>query len=214
MLETGKSCTAVLAYAILVSFCAGFQQPYLTHHKSNALSSMHNGISPHPARSLQRSLITTKMVVSKPNIAESSERSRPPEALADTVYNFAFGSNLNPEKRSSRGVNGTGIVSRSTFPAVVKGFRLAFNLPMFPPVEPGMAALARAREGEDDSCHGLLLELTNEEYQKMWNSEGGMAAKPPYEETVVEATTYDGRYADRIVSQFLLSMLRQVVPAG
>jgi hypothetical protein len=96
------------------------------------------------------------------------------EALAPTVFNFAFGSNLNPEKRSSRGVNGTGIVSRHCYPAVVKGFRLAFNLPMFPPVEPGMAALARAREGEDDSCHGLLLELSNEEYQKLWASEGGM----------------------------------------
>jgi hypothetical protein len=56
-----------------------------------------------------------------------------------------------------------------------------------------MAALARARAGEDDSCHGLLLELNNEEYQKMWASEGGMASKPPYEETVVEAETYDGR---------------------
>jgi hypothetical protein len=99
---------------------------------------------------------------------------RPTEALAPTVFNFAFGSNLNPEKRSSRGVNGTGIVSRHCYPAVVKGFRLAFNLPMFPPVEPGMAALARAREGEDDSCHGLLLELSNEEYQKLWASEGGM----------------------------------------
>ena len=64
---------------------------------------------------------------------------------------------------------------------------------MFPPIEPGMAALARAREGEHDSCHGLLLELSNAEYQKMWNSEGGSAAKAPYEETVVEAVTYDGR---------------------
>ena len=125
--------------------------------------------------------------------ASNSRADRPPEALADTVYNFAFGSNLSPEKRSSRGVNGTGIVSRATIPAVVKGFRLAFNLPMFPPIEPGMAALARARDCERDSCHGFLLELTNEEYQKMWASEGGNAAKPPYEETVVEAVTYEGR---------------------
>ena len=68
---------------------------------------------------------------SKPTL---EERARPPEALAETVYNFAFGSNLNPEKRSSRGVNGTGIVTRAAYPAVVHGFRLAFNLPMFPPV--------------------------------------------------------------------------------
>jgi len=125
--------------------------------------------------------------------ASSMQRTRPPEALEETVWNFAFGSNLDPEKRSSRGVNGTGIISRDNLPAVVPGYRLAFNLPMFPPVEPGMAALARAREGEVDSCHGLLLELTNAEYQKMWQSEGGGAAKPPYEETVVEARTYDGR---------------------
>jgi len=36
--------------------------------------------------------------------ASSMQRTRPPEALEETVWNFAFGSNLNPEKRSSRGV--------------------------------------------------------------------------------------------------------------
>jgi hypothetical protein len=174
------------SFALLVVACGGFRPAALS-----ALGHGHAGNgrilwgSPQAApRSLSRAV---RMVATRPTTA------RPPEALADTVFNFAFGSNLNAEKRQSRGVNGTGIVSRSVFPAVVKGFRLAFNLPMFPPVEPGMAALAKAREGEDDSCHGLLLELTNAEYQKMWASEGGLAARPPYEETVVEATTYDGR---------------------
>jgi len=174
------------SFALLVVACGGFRPaalPALGHGHAG-----HGRIlwgSPQAApRSLSRAV---RMVAARPTTA------RPPEALADTVFNFAFGSNLNAEKRQSRGVNGTGIVSRNVFPAVVKGFRLAFNLPMFPPVEPGMAALAKAREGEEDSCHGLLLELTNAEYQKMWASEGGLAARPPYEETVVEATTYDGR---------------------
>jgi hypothetical protein len=186
---------AVGSFALLVVACGGFRPAAL-----RALSHGHAGHARSlwgSPRSLSRSravrMLAARPTTARPAAQGSGAQQRPPEALADTVFNFAFGSNLNAEKRQSRGVNGTGIVSRSVLPAVVKGFRLAFNLPMFPPVEPGMAALAKAREGEDDSCHGLLLELTNAEYQKMWASEGGLAARPPYEETVVEATTYDGR---------------------
>jgi len=113
------------------------------------------------------------------------------EVQADVVYNFAFGSNLSPDKRNSRGANGTAITTKSTCPAYVQGFRLAFNMPMFPPLEPGMAALTGATSQE--CCHGLLLELDKQEYERLWLSEGGSAANPPYDETVVVARTYDGR---------------------
>ena len=193
-------------FALLVAVCGGFQPAALRCCRpapgyAHGLSLRRSTASPRAASPRDARVGTVMVAAQRAPGAErgSDERQRPPEALADTVYNFAFGSNLNAEKRQSRGVNGTGIVSRSVLPAVVKGFRLAFNLPMFPPVEPGMAALAKAREGEDDSCHGLLLELTNEEYQKMWASEGGLAQRPPYEETVVEATTYDGRYVVRLL---------------
>jgi len=126
-----------------------------------------------------------------PSTSVGSERSRPREVQADVVYNFAFGSNLSPDKRNSRGANGTAITTKSTCPAYVEGFRLAFNMPMFPPLEPGMAALTSATS--DECCHGLLLELGREEYERLWLSEGGSAAKPPYDETVVLAKTYDGR---------------------
>ena len=155
-----------------------------------------------PARVLTPGRARLSVVNSSQAAAEIGDLSRPPEALQDVVYNFAFGSNLNPDKRSSRGVNGTGVVAQQCFPAVVKGYRLAFNLPMFPPMEPGMAALAPAREGEADACHGLLLQLSNDEYQKMWASEGGNAARPPYEETVVPAPHTHRLYAS-LVSLFL-----------
>ena len=58
-----------------------------------------------------------------------------------SVRYFAFGSNLGAEKLRNRGANGTEIKWSSRRAAVARGYRLAFNMRMFPPLEPAMASI-------------------------------------------------------------------------
>ena len=69
-------------------------------------------------------------------------------------------------------------------PALVRDYRLAFNLRMFPPLEPAMASI-EASAGE--SCEGALYTLTPQGYEELWRSEGGAMDRPGYEELVVTA---------------------------
>lgn len=76
-------------------------------------------------------------------------------------------------------------------PAIVKGYRLAFNMRGMPPLEPGMGSIIptnSVKGGNSDSsqsrssvplypypkdeCHGALICLTSEDYEKVMRSEG------------------------------------------
>ena len=76
----------------------------------------------------------------------------------------------------------TGVLER--VPAVVRDHRLAFNLRMFPPLEPAMASI---EESTGDCCEGALYTLTSQGYEELWRSEGGAMERPGYEELVVTA---------------------------
>jgi len=96
------------------------------------------------------------------------------------VRYFAFGSNLLRSKMEGRG--DTEILECS--PAVVADHRLAFNMRMFPPLEPSMASI---EPSSGDVCEGALYTLTRDGYESLWKSEGGMMDRPGYEEIVVSA---------------------------
>jgi len=96
------------------------------------------------------------------------------------VRYFAFGSNLLRSKMEGRG--DTEILECS--PAVVADHRLAFNMRMFPPLEPSMASI---EPSSGDVCEGALYTLTRDGYESLWKSEGGMMDRPGYEEIVVRA---------------------------
>lgn len=83
--------------------------------------------------------------------------------------------------------------------AVVPNYRLAFNLRGFPPIEPGMGSLEPTNSGakalltyEHEECHGALVKLTPENYEKVMRSEGvGLARSDQgYDEVVVDAYPY------------------------
>lgn len=100
------------------------------------------------------------------------------------VRYFAFGSNLLRSKVEGRGADGP-IAPTACYAAVVRGHRLAFNMRMFPPLEPAMASLEPC---EGDACEGAVYELSRDDYERLWKSEGGAMERSPYEEVVVRAS--------------------------
>ena len=108
----------------------------------------------------------------------------PAVQTGDTVRHFAYGSNLLLSKLVNRGANGTTIEVLGREAASVVDHRLAFNLRMFPPLEPAMASIEPSA-GED--CEGALYTLTRQGYDELWKSEGGAMERPGYEELVVTA---------------------------
>ena len=108
-------------------------------------------------------------------------------APGDVVHYFGVGSNMLRSKIVSRGINGSSIEVLEMRPALVRGHRLAFNMRGFPPLEPGMGGI---EESPSEECHGALCTMTAENYEKLWQSEGGAMPNPGYEEIVVEAEGY------------------------
>ncbi|KAL9182820.1 hypothetical protein ACHAXT_004099 [Thalassiosira profunda] len=107
-------------------------------------------------------------------------------ATPPTLYYFGVGSNMLKSKIVGRGINGTKIEVASMRPAFVRDHRLAFNMKGFAPLEPGMGSIEPIT-GESDSgallsyrnendgcyeCHGALVELTVDNYNKVMASEG------------------------------------------
>ena len=117
--------------------------------------------------------------------------SLPPVVLTPRglVRYFAFGSNLGAEKLRNRGYNGTAISWESRRAATVRGYRLAFNMRMFPPLEPAMASIEPC---PGSVCEGALIEMDVESYEALWRSEGGGMARSPYEEVVVPVVVEGG----------------------
>jgi hypothetical protein len=132
------------------------------------------------------------------------------EALAkgQDLYYFGLGSNMLRSKLEGRAVCGSKIHIKSMLPAVVKNYRLAFNMRGFPPLEPGMGSLEPVVVDGDISstttfaarplhpykapeCHGALVRLSAEDYIKVMRSEGVPTDNQGYEEIVVDAIPYD-----------------------
>ena len=117
----------------------------------------------------------------------TADRALPPSVVSErdgTVRYFAFGSNLLRSKMDGRG--DTQVVACTA--ASVADHRLAFNMRMFPPIEPSMASI---EPSPGSTCEGALYTLTREGYEALWRSEGGSMSKPGYEEIVVQCTTTD-----------------------
>ncbi len=104
-------------------------------------------------------------------------------ASAGEIWNFAYGSNMHPARRVSR----AGLQPREVVPAILRGWRLCFNIPGVPLLEPAMASITRAPER---CVHGVLLRLSAAEFRRLERSEGGTEF---YGRVDVEVETYDGR---------------------
>jgi hypothetical protein len=87
-----------------------------------------------------------------------------------TVYYFGVGSNMLKSKLINRGAGKEPLTLLKAMSGYVKGYRLAFNCNCFPPNEPAMAGIEPCIDRE---CHGLLVEITIDDYHKLWLSEGG-----------------------------------------
>jgi hypothetical protein len=118
------------------------------------------------------------------------------------IYYFGLGSNMSRKKLENRGLNGTKIDILTMEPAFVPDHRLAFNMRGFPPIEPGMGSLepvtATSRPllaYEKAECHGALVRLTPENYERVMRSEGvgtntTKLEREGYQEIVVQAHPY------------------------
>jgi hypothetical protein len=133
-------------------------------------------------------------VPERPQLVQDSIKNNRP------IYYFGLGSNMSRKKLENRGINGTKIDIQTMEAAIVKNFRLAFNMRGFPPIEPGMGSLEPIHADtkpllryEHNECHGALVKLTPENYEKVMRSEGvGNPGQQDqgYEEVVVEAYPY------------------------
>lgn len=115
------------------------------------------------------------------------------------LYYFGLGSNMSRKKLEGRSPDGMPIEIIRMEPAIVPNHRLAFNLKGFPPLEPGMGSLEPIDSDnkallkyQDDECHGALVKLTAENYERIMKSEGvGSSSQGGYEEVVVTCFPYN-----------------------
>lgn len=117
------------------------------------------------------------------NSNNSSTREIPDYKDSDSVWNFAYGSNMHPQKRTQRG----NIAVLEVMPGILENWKLVFNLPGIRLIEPAMASIEPERGHQ---VHGVLLRLKRQEFDKLVRSEGGSEY---YELINCEVNTYDGR---------------------
>ncbi|KAL7551368.1 hypothetical protein ACHAWF_014560 [Thalassiosira exigua] len=130
----------------------------------------------------------------------------------EDIYYFGLGSNMLKSKVEGRSICGNKIHVKSMGPAIVKNHRLAFNMKGFPPLEPGMGSLEPVdskstpllayKEGDVSECHGALIRLSAEDYDRLMKSEGVGHGRPDqgYEEIVVEAFPYNCKKSVQAIS--------------
>ena len=130
-------------------------------------------------------------------IATAASSMRLPSSVIhdNNVRYFAFGSNLDPSKMASRGKNASAIPYAKRWACVAHGYRLAFNMRGFPPLEPAMASIA---ESADDECPGCVYEMALDDYEALWRSEGGAMPRSPYREVVVRVSRPNGPDVDAV----------------
>jgi hypothetical protein len=139
---------------------------------------------------------TIPTIPERPQIVKDAfEKNKP-------LYYFGLGSNMSRKKLENRGINGTKIEIQTMEAAVVPNYRLAFNLRGFPPIEPGMgtlepiessskALLKYSNSEYHGECHGALVRLTPDNYEKVMKSEGiNGKSDQGYDEIVVDAYPY------------------------
>ena len=131
------------------------------------------------------------------------------------IYYFGVGSNLSRQKLENRSWDGgRKIRILSMEPCVIPDHRLAFNMRGFPPLEPAMGGLEPLpkpsassspasrtlkhmpsrplKSYEREECHGALIKLSAEDYERVYKSEGGgRGAAQGYEEIIVTCVPYD-----------------------
>jgi len=137
------------------------------------------------------------------------------------LYYFGVGSNLSRKKLEERSICGKKISPLSFEPCVIPHHRLAFNLRAFPPLEPAMGSLEPLpsfydnkdsdevvdgtskqdknrqvsrplKSYEREECHGALIKLSTEDYERVYKSEGGgQGLMQGYEEYIVQCIPYD-----------------------
>lgn len=99
------------------------------------------------------------------------------------IWNFAFGSNMN-----SKILEGTRkLIPVEKVSGSIKGYSLDF-LEALPYIEPGMGTIARDEDGE---IHGILVKFTKQDFEKLYDSEGG--PNGGYKLTELNVSAYDGR---------------------
>lgn len=122
-------------------------------------------------------------------------------AQKKTMYYFGIGSNMLRSKLENRGLNSSKIELIEMEPGYVSNYRLAFNMRGFAPLEPGMGSLEPINASkpllayEKPECHGALVTLTPENYEKIMASEGVSfnETNSGYEEILVTVIPYDIR---------------------
>ena len=117
----------------------------------------------------------------------------PLEQTAEDIWNFAIGSNMHPNKMSGR----ANLVIKESFPAKLKGWRLAFNLRGISWLEPSMAGV---EPDPGETVHGVLVRLSPEDFAKLVQSEGGDQS---YAREAVEVETYCGKVQKAVVFRAL-----------
>jgi hypothetical protein len=131
-----------------------------------------------------------------PLVRDALEKNQP-------IHYFGLGSNMSRKKLQNRGINGTKIEILRMEAARVPNYRLAFSLRGFPPLEPAMGSLESIGDSghapilayHRPECHGALVKLTAENYEKLMRSEGidpnpTEGQRQGYEEIVVDAFPY------------------------
>ncbi|GAQ83573.1 RNA ligase/cyclic nucleotide phosphodiesterase [Klebsormidium nitens] len=138
-------------------------------NKSNGTGTR-NGSGPRNAHGAEDPTSSREQVGSEPSTS----------GQADLVWNFAYGANVNKHKLE--------VVRRITpvdsVPGRLAGYRLAFN---------HRGAMGNVVESPGDACHGLLHQVTREQFNRLREMENGYSAVD------VDVEPYDGRGSIRAV---------------
>lgn len=121
---------------------------------------------------------------------------RPSLVREETVWNVAYGSNMDVRKLKSRTPTGRRTITPlQAIPVTVPGYALAFLLPGLPPNEPVMANAERVQSPTPSRplLHAVAYELTRYDYDSLCMSEHCAPAhfEPSYIEVPVSAVPYD-----------------------
>lgn len=116
-----------------------------------------------------------------------------PISYPDYVYNFAYGSNMNPDVLTGR----RNIQPLESIPGVLEGWQLTFDLRGIPGVEP---CFGNIKENSDSEVHGVLHKMTSQNFQHLLATEGGGGVDADgYVPQKVMVHAYDGRIFEAYV---------------
>eukprot|EP01080_Neovahlkampfia_damariscottae_P003606 gene3606-6340_t len=120
------------------------------------------------------------------------------------IWNFSFGSNMSSKILQQR----RKIKPLEIVPARVRNWRISF-FPMVPYFEPGMGTIERHK---GSICHGVLLKLRRDDFNELYESEGGEPGA--YRLSSIEAETYDGTVINAIVFETKIKLKTAGYPSS